>query len=187
MTNPPAGYSARDGAPQRQATVGRVSRPIAGLGKLDIGTHALTVLSAVHARTHWVVLLQDPAGHCHVEMVEFWPPELCASGTAVQARIGPTAGYAVARDVDRFQARDALTGAPIDGLWYGSLDGLYQHMLQSWPGVFPASTRLNEVSVVNAAPFFPTIYIPESAGSHPGTARDTLPGAPAGESPTPTR
>lgn len=121
-----------------------LSKPIAGSGKLPWGRHRVEVLSVVRVTAgHWCVILATPAGHCHAEDVEDWPPELVA-GTTCTVVVSPTPdGFVLARDGGRFQAQRAGTFVPLTD-WFPSPQAVYE--AASALGVAPSSTELTEVA-----------------------------------------
>jgi hypothetical protein len=148
-------YSNRNGPAVLEPSAGVVSRPVHGAGKLSIGWHDLEVMSLAEFPTHWVVLLGNPANHVHSELVSDRPPTWLQTGARVRGRVGLGAGFVVVRDVDRYQARDSVTKAPLSG-WTTDLAQLYADALSV--GSRPATTELKEVTGAGHPPWTPVLH-----------------------------
>ena len=132
MTDRPVQYS--QAAPVAGAPL---SRPIAGLGRLLPGTHAVDVLSVTRtAAGRWAVILQASSKECHCETVDAWPLEW-RQGVSLKVDIIHTPGYILYHSSRGFQARDAQTLEP-KSTWLATASDVYSAMLP----VQPASTQL---------------------------------------------
>jgi hypothetical protein len=142
----------------RKPSGGMMSKPISGMGKLTPGTHAVEVLSVVVGTVRTALILQDVAGHCHTEDLEWLDPEV-RQGLKCKAVIVPTEGFVVCRDVDKFQAQDAKTRQPITG-WLTDIQQLYTQAVGL--GHRPASTQLEALHLETHV-IKPKLYSPEAS------------------------
>lgn len=149
-----------------------LSKPIAGSGKLPWGRHRVEVLSVVRVTAgHWCVILATPAGHCHAEDLEDWPPQLGA-GTTCSVVVAPSPdGFVLARDGGRFQAQRAGTLEPLTD-WFPSPQAVYD--AASALGVAPSSTELVEV-VHEGVQFRPRVHRPKAGGAPKSTDSSAVP------------
>lgn len=136
MTDRPTQYGA--GTPVKASAL---DRPIAGLGRLLPGTHAVDVLSVVRtAAGRWTVVLQAPSRECHIETLADWPLKW-VTGTQLRVDIVHSSGYVLFHSPRGFQARDAQTLEPRTE-WCPTASDVYAKMLP----VHPASTRVGKAS-----------------------------------------
>ena len=157
----------------RQPSGGVMSKPIGGMGKLTPGTHDCEVLSVSVGSVRTTLILQNTVGHCHSEDLTWLEPEI-NMGVKLKAKIGPTAGFVVCRDGDKFQAQDAKTRAPITG-WLTDIQQLYTQAVGL--GHHPASTQL-EALILHDKTIIPKLYAAEAS---PQEQVATAPAAPAGD------
>jgi hypothetical protein len=171
---------------------GQLSKPIVGQGKLGVGRHRLSVLSARKVRGgHWDVILADAGNHCHLEAVADWPLDLTQGEIEAEITLGP--GYAVARDGGVYYGVDTGTRAQVTDR-HPSVQAVYDQA--SADGRLPCTTQLKayrrvkpagdwvEVRVVD-----PAIHSTKTSGPQavppPGDAASPQPGTagtPAGAS-----
>ena len=142
----------------RTPSGGIMSKQISGMGKLTPGTHACEVLAITVGSVRTTLILQDSAGHCHAQDLEWLDPEIRV-GQKLKAKVVTTDGFVVCRDVDKFQAQDAKTRAPITP-WLTDIQALYSQALGL--GHHPASTQL-EALYLDDKTILPKLYSPEAS------------------------
>lgn len=123
----------------RAPSAGLATRPIGGLGKLDVGVWNLTVLTVLRRPTSVEVVLAAPQGHSHYERLAAWPRDLDSPDSPVVGRVGPGPGFALERDVRLFRGVDARTREALTD-WTADAALVYHQLTTR--GLRPASTFL---------------------------------------------
>ncbi len=135
-------YKSRDKTESRAPSAGVATRPIGGLGKLDIGKWKLEVLTVVRRPSCVEVALEATTGHVHYERVLTWPRALDEAGTKLEGVVMPGPGFALERDVKKFRGVDAQTREALTA-WTVDAAQVYNQLVGR--GLRPASTQLDRI------------------------------------------